>query len=250
MTGAGVERDLRILPDADAAARAAAHLAAAWAREAVKQRGRFSVALAGGSTPRAAYAALAAEPPGAVPWEKTRVFFGDERRVPPGDAASNFRMASEVLLSKVAVPPAQVLRMRGEAADPEEEARRYEAELRREAPDGLDLVLLGMGDDGHTASLFPETAALDERSRWVVPSEAPKGVRPTGRLTLTLPALAQAARVMFLVVGAAKRDALTRVRHRLEPLPPAARVSAREVTLWIVDVAAAGDFAGPRSSAP
>ncbi len=250
MKGTGVDPDFRILPDADTAARFAAHLGAAFAREAVLKRKRFTVALAGGSTPRAVYAALAAEPAGAVPWRNAFVFFGDERRVPPADPASNWRMASEALLSKAPVPPEQVFRLRGEVPDPDAEARRYEAELRRHAPDGLDLVFLGMGEDGHTASLFPETPALDERMRWVVPSEAPKGTAAPGRLTLTLPVLSEARRVIFLVTGAAKRDALTRVRHRLEPLPPAARVNAREATLWIVDVAAAGDFAGPRSSAP
>ena len=245
-----MDADFRILPDAASAARAAAHLGAAFAREAVMKRKRFTLALAGGSTPRSVYAALAAEPTEAVPWKDAFVFFGDERCVPPDDPASNFRMANETLLSKVGVSPDRVFRMRGEAADPDAEARRYEDVLRREAPDGLDLVFLGMGDDGHTASLFPQSPALDERSRWVLPSQAPPGVVPAGRLTLTLPAIAAARRVVFLVTGAAKRDALLRVRRRLEPLPPAARVGAREVTLWIVDVAATGDFAGPRSSAP
>lgn len=245
-----MDPDFRILPDAAAAARFAAHLGAAFAREAVMRRKRFTVALAGGSTPRSVYAALAAEPAGAVPWREAFVFFGDERRVPPDDPASNYRMAHETLLSKVPVPAEHVFRLRGEAPDPDAEARRYETELRREAPDGLDLVFLGMGEDGHTASLFPESPAVDERHRWVVPAEAPKGTPAPGRLTLTLPLLSAARRVVFLVTGAAKRDALTRVRHRLEPLPPAARVNAREVTLWIVDVAAAGDFAGPRASAP
>jgi 6-phosphogluconolactonase len=235
--------DLRILPDADAAARAAAHLAGAFAREAVAARGRFTVALAGGGTPRAAYGALAAEPEGAVPWADTFVFFGDERRVPPEDPASNYRMARETLLARVPVEAARVFRMEGEDPDPDAAARRYENALRREAPSGLDLVLLGMGEDGHAASLFPETPALDERLRWVLPSQAPPGVSPAGRLTLTLPALAAARRVIFLVTGAAKREALLRVRRRLRPLPPAARVRAREATLWIVDVAAVGGSA-------
>ena len=243
MSPFGPGPDFRILPDAAHAARAAAHLGAAFAREAVTRRDRFTVALAGGNTPRAAYGALADEPDIAVPWSRSFVFFGDERRVPPDDPASNFRMARETLLSRVPLPASHVFRMEGEAADPDEAARRYEEILRREAPDGLDLVFLGMGEDGHAASLFPGSEALREESRWVVPTEAPAGVTPRERLTLTRPCLARARRVIFLVTGPVKREAVERVRRRLEPIPPAAMVRAREVTLWIVDVAAAGGSA-------
>jgi 6-phosphogluconolactonase len=238
-----VKPDYRIVPDALAAYRAAAHFFAAFAREAVAARGAFSVALAGGSTPRAMHSVLAAEPAGVVPWNRTTVFFGDERRVPPGHPASNFGMARATLLAHVPVPSPRVFRMDGEEADADAAARRYEETLRREAPGGLDLVFLGMGEDGHTASLFPGAPALDEAVRWVVPAEAPVGVVPRGRLTLTLPAIATARRVFFVVTGAAKREAFTRVRRRVEPLAPAALVRARETLLWIVDAAAAGESA-------
>ncbi len=233
--------DFRIVPDPLAAYRAAAHFFAAFAREAVAGRGRFTVALAGGRTPRAMHSVLAREPAGVVPWERTFVFFGDERGVPPDHEASNFRMAQETLLGRVPLPAEHLFRMAGEAADLEDAARRYELELRREAPDGLDLVFLGMGADGHTASLFPGSRLLNDTGPWVAATTAPDGVHPSGRITMTLAAIAQARRVLFVVTGAEKREALARVRNRTEPLLPAARVSAREKVLWIVDRAAAGD---------
>ena len=235
-----MEPDFRIVPNPMAAYRAAAHFFAAFAREAVAKRGRFSVALAGGGTPRAMHSVLAAEPKGVVPWDKTSVFFGDERALPPDDADSNYHMAWETLLAHVPVDRSRVFRMQGEAADLEEAALRYEADLRRETPDGLDLIFLGMGEDGHAASLFPGTAALDETERWVVAVTGPPGVLSPRRITMTLPAIAQARRALFVVTGVAKRNALMRVRGRTEPLLPAARVRARETLLWIVDEAAAG----------
>jgi 6-phosphogluconolactonase len=241
-----VTPDFRVVPDSAAAYRAAAHFFAALARESVTKRGRFLVALAGGGTPRAMHAVLAAEPAGVVPWDRTSVFFGDERAVPPEHDESNFRMAQETLLAHVPVPARQVFRMEGEAPDPDEAARRYEADLRREAPDGVDLIFLGMGADGHTASLFPGSAALEESERLVVAAQAPDGVTPGGRITMTLPAMAQARRALFIVTGASKRAAFARVRDRTEPLLPAARVRAREMLLWIVDA----DAAGTRAEGP
>jgi 6-phosphogluconolactonase len=238
-----VTPDFRIVPDPLAAYRAAAHFFAAFAREAASSRGRFTVALAGGSTPRAMHSVLAAEPAGVFPWDRTTVFFGDERAVPPDDEASNFRMARETLLSRVPVDPARVFRMEGEAANLDDAARRYEADLRRETPDGLDLIFLGMGEDGHTASLFPGSPALDETERWVVAVSAPGTPPPARRITMTLPAIARARRVLFVVTGATKRGAVGRARARIEPLLPAARVRARETLLWIVDEAAAGSAA-------
>lgn len=203
--------------------------------------GRFSVALAGGRTPQPLHALLAdpREPyRDALPWALTHVFFGDERSVPPDDPASNYGAARDALLSRVPLPPGNVHRIRGED-DAGAAARAYEEELRRVLGPAarLDLVLLGLGADGHTASLFPGSPALEERTRLVAAPFVPSlGAR---RITLTLPALSAAARVVFLVSGAEKADALRRVLAGAAELP-AARVRPREgAALFLADRAAA-----------
>ena len=186
-----------------------------------------TVALAGGSTPRRLYQRLAGC---AFPWPETEVFFGDERCVPPDHPDSNYGMASEALLSKV---PARVHRMRGESCD----AAAYEEELRQVFGRGVpqfDLVLLGLGEDGHTASLFPGDPALEEEERRVVRVQRPD----RARLTLTLPVLSAAKVALFLVAGASKREALRRLLGGEEI--PAARVRARRVVI-VADEAAAHD---------
>ncbi len=208
-------REVRVLPDTDAIAREAAERFAAAATEAITARGRFTVALAGGSTPERLYRLLAAEPfRGRVAWGSVHVFFGDERTVPPDDPQSNYRMAKGAMLDALPIPPAQVHRMEGER-DPLEAATAYERAIREtfaleagQMP-RFDLVLLGMGPDGHTASLFPHTAALDNYADVVTPNYVAK--LETWRLTLTYPALNAAARVLFLAGGADKADALREV---------------------------------------
>lgn len=192
--------------DPVAVARAAARVWESTARDAVDAGRPFSVALAGGSTPGRLYRLLAAAPYAeSLPWSRTRVAFGDERCVPPDHEDSNYGFARRTLLDQVDVPRGNVLRMRGED-DPAFAARDYEERLREWFPasDGpaFDLLLLGMGGDGHTASLFPGTAALDERTRWVVANRVPR--LEAWRLTLTLPAIAAARRVLILVTGTAK----------------------------------------------
>jgi 6-phosphogluconolactonase len=215
------------------------------AREAVRDRGVFHVALAGGSTPRRLYERLAAaRGDAALPWAETHVWFGDERAVGPEHDESNHRMAREALLRHVPVPAAQVHRMEGER-DPDEAARRYEEALRREIPAGadgvpqIDLVLLGVGDDGHTASLFPGTAALDETTRLV----AAPWVEAVGahRLTLTYPALNAARAVLYLVAGDDKAEAARAVLEPRagEPRLPAAGVRPSGQLVWLLDRAAA-----------
>jgi 6-phosphogluconolactonase len=231
--------------DAEAVARAAAEEVAAAAGRAVAEGGRFTLALSGGSTPRRLHALLV--DPGApfrarVPWERTHVFFGDERPVPRDHRDSNYRMARETLLEHV--PVASVHRIPAEEPGA---AEAYEAELRSffgippgGEPPRLDLVLLGLGPDGHTASLFPGTSALHERVRWVASPYVER--LGTARTTLTYPILDRAREVLFLVTGAEKAGALQRV---LSPGPgtdllPAARVAPRDGRLvWIVDEAAA-----------
>jgi 6-phosphogluconolactonase len=215
----------------------------------VKQRGRFTIALSGGSTPKNLYTLIAANASTSLPWEHTFFFWGDERHVPPTDSESNYRMAQETLLSKVPVPPANVFRIPTENSDASAVAEAYEQTLRKffvpaagEFPH-FDLILLGMGPDGHTASLFPETAALQEKSRLVVANRVEK--LSTSRITLTLPVLNAARRVAFLVSGADKAAAL---REVLEGSGPGEKYPSKLVQpsegklIWFVDRAAASEL--------
>ncbi len=230
-----------VCADAAAAARLCAERFAAAAREAVEARGRFAVALAGGSTPRRAYALLAAEPfAAAVPWQRVQFWWGDERCVPPGHPRSNFRMAREALLSRVPVAAGGVHRVRGElgAARAADAYARELAEAWGGGPPRLDLVHLGMGADGHTASLFPFAPALLERVRPAAP--ALHDGEP--RVTLTPPTLDAASRVEFLVTGADKAARVRAVlRGALDPLRIPAQLvrPASGEPVWILDEAAA-----------
>ncbi|MCW5852463.1 MAG: 6-phosphogluconolactonase [Anaerolineae bacterium] len=236
--------ELHVFPTADALAEAAAEYMVQLAHAAVMEQGRFSVALSGGSTPRALHAHLAAEPLRSdVDWGRVHVFWGDERCVPPDHPDSNYRMARETLLDHVPIPAGQVHRMPGELP-PTEAAAAYEAELRSffgaAGEPRFDLALLGMGDDGHTASLFPGTAALAETERWVAANWVEK--LNTWRLTLTVPTINQAANVVFLVAGAGKADRLREVLRG--PYQPTALPSQfiRPIAgrlAWFVDMAAA-----------
>ena len=191
-------------------AEAAARDFAARAREAIDALGRFAVALAGGSTPKATYEVLARDYTDELDWSKVHVFFGDERPVPPDDEDSNYRTARETLLSRIRV--GSVHRMRCELSS-EEAAAAYEEELREffgpDEPPRFDLILLGLGADGHTASLFPETSALDVTDRWVVVNPVLK--LGTTRLTLTIPVINAAKAVTFLVAGSDKAGALKEI---------------------------------------
>jgi 6-phosphogluconolactonase len=235
---------VEILRDGDAVAAAAADRFVALAREAVAERGRFAVALSGGSTPKRLYQLLAAEPyRDQVAWDRVHVFWGDERSVPPDDEQSNYHVAREALLSHVPIPANQIHRMAAERADRDAAAKEYEAILAATfglAPDGpppaFDLVLLGLGTDGHTASLFPHTAALKETARWVVANHVPQ--LNTDRMTFTA-ALINAARfVLFLVVGADKAARLIEVvegAHDPERLPAQLIVPAPGQVKWLAD---------------
>ena len=226
-----------VLADAEAAARAAADRIESLTRAAIEARGAARVALSGGSTPKRLYQLLAERP---LDWTRWQVFFGDERAVPPEHPASNFRMADESLLSRVPIPGHNVHRMQGELR-PERAAELYEAELGA-AP--LDVVLLGMGDDGHTASLFPGRPELDRRDRRVLAARAP--VPPEERVTLSLSALAEARTVMFLVTGAGKARRIAEVLAQIaagEPRLPAALVTPSEHLVFVLDEAAAGGSA-------
>ena len=200
---------------------AAAHVRAA-AAAAIAARGRFRIALAGGTTPRALYPALVS----GIDWTRVAVFFGDERVVRPTDPQSNYRMAHETLLEPAAVPPANVFRWRAEDPDLAAAARDYQEALTAQAePPWLDLALLGLGPDGHTASLFPGTTALAEETRLAVAVDVP--AQGAHRLTLTYPALCGAREICFLVTGREKASVLAAVLRRRQSDLPAARIMRR-----------------------
>lgn len=235
-----------VYPDPDALAHAAAEAIVTLAAEAVAARGRFSLGLSGGSTPRVLFALLASDRyAGRIDWPRLHVFWGDERCVPPDHPDSNYGMARALLLDHVPVPPEHIHRLRGEI-DPVAAATEYDNQLRaffaRQGADAarFDLLLQGMGDDGHTASLFPGTDALAVRDRWVVANYVPK--LAAWRLTLTAPAINAAAHVVFLVAGAGKAEALRAVlQGPSQPeLYPSQLVAptAGDLT-WLVDAAAA-----------
>ena len=212
--------------------------------DAVRVRGRCMVALAGGSTPKGVYRMLAYEPfRSRVPWDLIDFFWGDERHVPPDQADSNYRMADETMLSKVPIAQGQIHRIRGEMPDAEHAAQEYEKEIRALSSDAVprfDLVHLGLGTDGHTASLFPGTTALDEQQRLCVANHVTK--LDTHRITLTLPVLNAARAVVFIVSGAEKAPIVHEVvRGSDGPRLPAALVQPTPGELWwMLDRAAAG----------
>ena len=244
-----IEGEVRILADANGIAHVAAAEFLDAAREAVHQRDCFRVALAGGSTPKALYELLGNNRllQAMLPWSKMQLFFGDERHVPPDDVESNFRMVKEALLAKAPLEARQVHRIKGEMAKADEAAEQYEQELRAvfgleagELP-RFDLVLLGMGPEGHTASLFPGTKALGEERRLAVGNWV--GKLAADRITLTPPVLNNAARVIFLAHGAEKAPALKAVLegpHEPQQLPAQMIRPKSGRVLWLVDLAAAG----------
>jgi 6-phosphogluconolactonase len=219
------------------------------AAEAIARRGRFTIALSGGSTPRNLYTLIAANASASLPWDQMFFFWGDERHVPLNDPDSNYRMAKETLLSKVPIPPANIFPVPADNPDAAAAAQAYEDTLRKffalapgEFP-RFDLILLGMGPDGHTASLFPETAALQEKSRLVVANWVEK--LSNSRITFTLPVLNAARCVAFLVSGADKAAVLHEV---LEGKAPGEKYPSKLVRpiegklIWFVDRAAASDL--------
>lgn len=243
-----------VLPTREALIESAAHRFVAAAEEAIEASGRFVVALSGGSTPRGLYALLATDAYASrVDWSRVHVLWGDERCVPPDDPASNYRMARQALLDHVPLAEGNVHRIAGES-DPAEAASAYERQLRRlfGSPTGpprptpgarFDLVLLGLGKDGHTASLFPGSKAVRETGRWVM-AERIAGV-PRARVTLTPPVINAAAEVLFLVSGGDKAAMLHRVLDgpwRSDALPAQAIVPAAGRLGWLVDAGAAADL--------
>lgn len=242
----GVDRQVAVLPDLAALSEEAARRIIEQAQEAVASRGRFTVALSGGSTPEGAYRLLAQAPYGSqVPWDGVHLFWGDERCVPPDAAGSNYRLAYQTFIANVPIPPENVHRIRGELS-PQAAA----LATRREMEDffcgplpRFDLVLLGLGSDGHTASLFPGSDALEATQNMAVAVEAQYEGRPAQRVTLTLPAINGARQVLFLVSGEGKAGIVAQVLGSGGGSLPAERVrpTAGEL-VWLLDEAAASSL--------
>src|SRR5215472_52486 len=232
-------------PDSDTLSHQAAQLVVRLAAESVVTHGRFTVALAGGSTPRKLYSLLGNEPyRSQVDWALVEVFLGDERCVPADDAESNFRMAQETLLSKVPIAEKQIHRMPADQPDRQAAAQDYVIEMQRvfgtAGIPSFDLIQLGMGPQGHTASLFPHSAALREQERLVVPVTTPKP--PPDRLTFTPPLLNAAQHVLFLVTGSDKAQAVHQViegEYNPDEYPAQIVRPTHGEVIWMLDTAAA-----------
>ncbi len=237
--------ELRVFASLPLLSRAAAEAAADVIDSAVRVRGVCAIALAGGSTPGPMYECLATTFGSTIPWRQVQVFWGDERIVPLGDALRNDRLAREMLFSRVPCPESNIHPMATRSDQtPDEAAREYEETMRQHFADGrprLDLVILGVGADGHTASLFPQSPALDERERWVCAVEAP--AVPRSRLTLTLPVLSEASNVYVLASGRSKARALRAAFDATtdpRSCPAAALRAVNGRVTWWADAPAAG----------
>ncbi len=239
-----MQPQIKVSPDFDALVAGAAERIVDLAERAIADHGSFSIALSGGKTPESLYALLASKPylP-RVNWAKVHVYFGDERMVPPDSDQSNFRMADRALLAHVPIPKTQIYRIRGEI-DPQQAAKEYGELLKAQFGDGgMDLILLGMGDDGHTASLFPGTEALAEKKHRMAANFVPK--LSAWRATMTAPFINRAATVMILVAGKEKSK---RVQEVLEGAKDPQRLPIQLIEpengtlVWLLDAGAAGMF--------
>jgi 6-phosphogluconolactonase len=228
-----------VQPDINSLVEFAAYRIANMIHATLQFNEHFCLALAGGSTPRPLYERLAQAPYATqIDWAKVHIFWGDERCVPPDHVDSNYRMAQDAWLSRVAIPDENIHRLHGES-EPTQAATEYEQQLRdffAHANELFDLTLLGMGDDGHTASLFPGTAAIHEKEQWVVAHHVEK--LAAWRLTLTPAALNRSANIMFLSAGAGKADTLKQVlegEYQPDIYPSQIIAPASGETVWVID---------------
>jgi 6-phosphogluconolactonase len=243
--GESVKPEVRAFDTLSDASRALAERIAETARVAVEEQGQFTMALSGGKTPELLYGLLASEYAEKMEWNSIHLFWSDDRYVPQDHPDSNFRMAHHAWISKVPIPPENVHRIQTEEETPEKAAESYERTLAEffraseEVPDTtFDVMLLGIGTDGHTASLFPGSPVLAEKRRWVVSVDAPPPVFPKKRITLTLSLINSAREVIFLAFGEEKRNVIRTILEEPEKTVktyPAAMVKARERLLWYVD---------------
>lgn len=257
-----VSPDIVVFPDRSALARSAATRFVAIAQSAIRARGKFTVALSGGSTPRDLFTLLATQEfASQIDWSRTHLFWGDERGVPPDHPDSNFKMANDTLISRVPVPAENVHRIHAEIA-PEDAAREYAETIRKfwdterispQSPltkgdtgdriPAFDLVLLGLGPDAHTASLFPHTPALHETARWVVAQYVDK--LKTDRITFTPPLINAAKNILFLVAGADKANAVQAVwrgKYSPDEFPAQLIQPTKGIVVWLLDQAASANL--------
>jgi len=239
-----MKMDIRVFPDLPALNGAVLKEIDRLIAEGVAQRGRFAIALSGGHTPEALYTLWAQRDRTLTPWDKVHLFWGDERYVHADDPLSNYRMTRETLISRVPIPTENVHPFRTELPSPEATAADYESTLRGffgNAAPQFDLQLQGIGEEGHTASIFPGSPALDEKQRWVMPVIAP--ANPPQRITLTPVVLNQGRNTYFLVAGASKKEIVQKLRSEPEGKPseyPARRLQPVGGAIWYLDQAAAG----------
>ena len=236
---------VNVFHDYETLSRAATEQFISNAKEVFAEPGPFSVALAGGSTPRRLYELLTGPYRGQIQWQRIHLFWGDERYVPPNHADSNYRTAHEAFIKHVPIPPDYVHRMPTESGSPEEDAAKYESTLQqffgaRGGDHTFDLVLLGIGEDGHTASLFPENAPFntDLDGPWVQAVDAPPRHTCKQRITLTPSVINNARDVMFIASGESKRDALHSVLDDPDSPLPAAQIRPQRNLMWFLDDAA------------
>jgi len=243
--------DIRILSDSEAAAEAAATFVLETGKEAVRANGRFFIALSGGTTPEILYRSLSLPAfANRFDWSRTTFFFSDERCVPPDDPRSNYALADKTLFTPLRITPSQIYRMAGESRDPQAAASEYEQQLRLatktspSAKPSLDLILLGLGEDGHTASLFPGTPVLRDHQRVIAATQSPKD--PPNRLTMTLGVINGASVILFLVAGARKAGVMRAILYpktEAERRLPASLVEPEEGRLiWFLDRGAAAEL--------
>ena len=242
-----MKREVRRYPNLEILSEAAAEFICALAGERVSQGGLFTIALSGGKTPKLLYEKLAAPPHAArMPWPHIHLIWGDERCVPPDHPESNFSMAFHALISRVPIPAKNVHRMPAEIEPPGDAAEAYERTLweffgsPKEAGSipTFDLIVLGVGEDGHTASLFPGDQALEEEKRWVTAVLTPHGSPPVPRITLTLPLINRARCVLFIVSGSGKREVVGSILEEPDSATqryPAARVNPDGKVVWLID---------------
>lgn len=243
--------DIRIYRDSQAWADAAADFVLEVGKEAVRRNGRFFIALSGGTTPETLYRALTSPAfADRFDWSRTTFFFSDERCVPPDDPRSNYALAKKTLFTPLKITSSQVYRMAGESSDPQAAASEYERQLRlatKTSPSALpsfDLILLGVGEDGHTASLFPGASILRDHQHLIAATQSPKD--PPNRLSMTLAAIKRASMILFLVTGAGKAGVVRAIldpKTEAERQLPAALVAPEEGRLiWFLDQAAAAEL--------
>ena len=243
--------DIRIHSDSQAAAEAAAAFVLEVGQEAIRTKGRFCIAISGGTTPETLYRALTSPAfADRFDWSRTTFFFSDERCVPPNDPRSNYALANKTLFTPLKITPSQVCHMAGESHDPQAAAHEYEQQLHLamktspSAQPSLDLILLGLGEDGHTASLFPGAPVLRDHQRLIAATQSPKD--PPNRLTMTFAAINRASVILFLVAGAAKAGAVRAIldpKTEAERQLPASLVEPEEGRLiWFLDRAAAAEL--------